>query len=154
MSFDLSMVVAHPEGESISSATSTPAPALVLPEAVAVDTPGGRVHVEWDPQAPLTPMGQLVFFTQFLKTAELYEPWVTECPLRYTSLHIPTVVGHPFRFISDSHSNSKRTPVPIDIGQSFRFDIGHFFGESERCPISSEGCPTCLGTVSDMVGTH
>jgi hypothetical protein len=33
------------------------------------------------------------------------------------SVHIPTVVGHPFRFISDSHSNSKRTPVPIDIGQ-------------------------------------
>jgi REP element-mobilizing transposase RayT len=32
-------------------------------------------------------------------------------------MHIPTVVGHPFRFISDSHSNSKRTPVPIDIGQ-------------------------------------
>jgi len=32
-------------------------------------------------------------------------------------LHIPTVVGHPFRFVSDSHSNSKRTPVPIDIGQ-------------------------------------
>jgi hypothetical protein len=32
-------------------------------------------------------------------------------------VHIPTVVGHPFRFISDSHSNSKRTPVPIDIGQ-------------------------------------
>src|ERR1022692_521879 len=72
----------------------------------------------------------------------------------FLRMHIPTVVGHPFRFISDSHSNSKRTPIPIDIGQSFRFDIGHFFGESERCPISSEGCPTCLGTVSDMVGTH
>ena len=37
--------------------------------------------------------------------------------IRRLFLHIPTVVGHPFRFISDSHSNSKRTPVPIDIGQ-------------------------------------
>ena len=91
MSSDLSMVVAHPEGESISSATSTPVPALVVPKPVAVDTPGGRVHVEWDPQAPLTPMGQLVFFTQFLKTAELYEPWVAECPLRYTSPNAPAV---------------------------------------------------------------
>src|ERR1035441_5705537 len=69
-------------------------------------------------------------------------------------MHIPTVVGHPFRFISDSHSNSKRTPVPIDIGQRFRFHIGHFSGASARCPISSEGCPTCLGTVSEMVETH
>jgi hypothetical protein len=38
MSSDLGMVVAHPEGESISSATSTPVPALVLPKPVAVDT--------------------------------------------------------------------------------------------------------------------
>ena len=91
MSSDLGMVVPHPEGESISSATSTPVPALVLPEPVAVDTPGGRVHVEWDSQAPVTPMGQLVFFTQFLKTAELYEPWVAECPLRYTSPNAPAV---------------------------------------------------------------
>ena len=80
VSSDLGMVVAYPEGESISSANSTPVPALVLPESVAVDTPGGRVHVEWDLQAPLTPMGQLVIFTQFLKTAELHEPWVAECP--------------------------------------------------------------------------
>ena len=34
----------------------------------------------------------------------------------FATVHIPAVVGHPFRFISDSHSNSKRTPVPIDIG--------------------------------------
>jgi hypothetical protein len=42
-----------------------------------------------------------------------------ECKIQElgSKLHIPTVVGHPFRFISDSHSNSKRTPVPIDIGQ-------------------------------------
>ena len=45
--------------------------------------------------------------------------WVEKNSIFYAffALHIPTVVGHPFRFISDSHSNSKRTPVPIDIGQ-------------------------------------
>ena len=91
MSSDLSMVVAQPEGESISSATSTPVPVLVLPESVAVDIPGGRVHVEWDLQAPLTPMGQLVFFAQFLETAGLYAPWVADCPLRYTSPNAPAV---------------------------------------------------------------
>jgi Transposase DDE domain group 1 len=91
VSSDLSLIPAHPAGESISSATPTPLPSLVLPDSVAVDTPGGRVHVEWDTQAPLTPMGQLVFFTQFLKTAELYEPWVDECPLVYTSPNAPEV---------------------------------------------------------------
>lgn len=66
-------------------------PALVLPDRVAVDTLGGRVHVEWDPQAPVTPMGQLVFFTQFLKTADLFDPWIADCPLCYTSPNAPEV---------------------------------------------------------------
>ena len=106
MSSDLSMVVAQPEGESISSATSTPVPVLVLPESVAVDIPGGRVHVEWDLQAPLTPMGQLVFFAQFLETAGLYAPWVADCPLRYTSPNAPAmgdVLGTSFLSILAGH---------------------------------------------------
>ena len=106
MSSDLSLVPAHPEGESISSATSPQIPALVLPESVAVDTPGGRVHVEWDPQAPLTPMGQLVFFTQFLKAGNLYEPWVADCPLRYTSPNAPLIadlLGTSFLSILAGH---------------------------------------------------
>ncbi len=56
-----------------------------------VDTLGGRVYVEWDPQAPVTPYGQLVFFTQFLKTANLFDPWIKECPLSYTSPNAPEV---------------------------------------------------------------
>jgi len=40
--------------------------------SVLVDTYGGRVHVEWDPQAAVTPLGQLPFFIDFLKTAELF----------------------------------------------------------------------------------
>ena len=42
----------HPEGEA-SRLPSTPLP---------VDTYGGRIHVEWDPQAAVTPLGQLPFF--------------------------------------------------------------------------------------------
>ncbi len=35
------------------------------------------------------PMGQLVFFAQFLKTAGLFESWVDDCPLRYDSPNAP-----------------------------------------------------------------
>jgi len=58
--------------------------------AVAVETFGGRVHVEWDPQAAVTPMGQLPFFIEFLKTAELFEPWVSDCPLQWASPNAPS----------------------------------------------------------------
>jgi hypothetical protein len=43
------------------------------------------VHVEWDPHAAVTPLGQLPFFIEFLKVSGLLEAWVKECPLDYTS---------------------------------------------------------------------
>ena len=62
----------HPTGEAEGSA--------LVPYAgpVAVDTFGGRVHVEWDPQAAVTPLGQLPFFTEFLQERGLFDPWVVE----------------------------------------------------------------------------
>jgi len=39
--------------------------------------------VEWDSQAAVTPLGQLPFFIDFLKTADLYERWVEDCPLAW-----------------------------------------------------------------------
>jgi len=60
-------------------------------ESVAVDTFGGRVHVEWDPAGAATPLGQLAFFIEFLKVGGLYEPWVKECPLQYSSPNAPEV---------------------------------------------------------------
>lgn len=36
-------------------------------------------------------MGQLAFFIDFLKTADLYEPWIAESPLEYTSPNAPQV---------------------------------------------------------------
>ena len=50
-------------------------------------------------------------FRQKFVSADMNKPDVRK------EVHIPTVVGHPFRFISDGHSNPKRTAVPIDIGQ-------------------------------------
>jgi hypothetical protein len=57
---------------------------------VPVDTFGGRVHVEWDPQAAVTPLGQLLFFTEFLQVSGLFAPWVESCPLFLTSPNAPS----------------------------------------------------------------
>jgi len=35
-------------------------------QAMAVDTPGGRIHVQWDPTASASPNAQLTFFAGFL----------------------------------------------------------------------------------------
>jgi len=50
-------LIAHPAGESEKGAL------VPVRGPVPVDTFAGRVQVEWDPQAAVTPLGQLVFFT-------------------------------------------------------------------------------------------
>ncbi len=49
------------------------------------DSLTGKLHVLWDASAPVTPIGQLTFFIDFLKTANLYDSWVDDCPLQRTS---------------------------------------------------------------------
>jgi hypothetical protein len=71
--------VTHPEGGQ---------PPVEEPSAIA-DTFAGRVHIEWDATAPVTPFGQLPFFIDFLKQANLFDPWVTDCPLFLTSPNAP-----------------------------------------------------------------
>jgi Transposase DDE domain group 1 len=58
-------------------------------EGVTLDTFGGRIHVEWDPAAAVTPLGQLPFFIEFLKVSGLFDAWVADCPLTYTSPNAP-----------------------------------------------------------------
>ncbi len=70
-------------GDSISS------PPTDKTDRIAVDTFAGKVHVEWDSTAAVTPMGQLAFFIDFLKTGGIYEPWVADCLLHYTSPNAP-----------------------------------------------------------------
>jgi hypothetical protein len=55
--------------------------------AIALDTFGGRIHVEWDPATAVTPLGQLPFFIEFLKVSGVFEAWVADCPLTYHSNH-------------------------------------------------------------------
>jgi hypothetical protein len=37
----------------------------------------------------VTPLGQLVFFAQYLKASGLFDPWVEECPLQLSSPNAP-----------------------------------------------------------------
>ncbi len=56
---------------------------------VIADTFAGRVHVEWDPTAAVTPLGQLPFFAEFVKQSGLFDAWVSDSPLRYVSPNAP-----------------------------------------------------------------
>ncbi|PIU20159.1 MAG: hypothetical protein COT18_03700 [Elusimicrobia bacterium CG08_land_8_20_14_0_20_59_10] len=56
----------HPFGELIKTGC----------ERVALDTFGGRMHMEWDQNAEVSSMGLLPYFVDFLKTANLFDPWV------------------------------------------------------------------------------
>jgi hypothetical protein len=58
--------------------------------AMAVDTPGGRIHVQWDHDANATPNAQLSFFAEFLATTGVYDAWLNSCPLSYTSPNAPS----------------------------------------------------------------
>jgi hypothetical protein len=78
MNDDPALLPAHPRGEQ-------PLIEFVADQPVPVDTYAGRVHVEWDPNAPITPMGQMAFFIAFLKTSGLFDNLVAACPLRYSS---------------------------------------------------------------------
>lgn len=86
----------HPKGETH----------LPNDEPTPVDTFAGRIHVDWNPEAEVTAMGQLTFFIDFLKTADLFDPWIEECPLEYKSPNAPKirdVLGTTFLSILAGH---------------------------------------------------
>jgi hypothetical protein len=60
-----------------------------MPSGIGIDSFAGPVRVEWDREAALTPLGQLPFFVDFLKTAGLFEALIADCPLYYTSPNAP-----------------------------------------------------------------
>jgi hypothetical protein len=62
---------------------------MVEGRSATADTFAGRVHVEWDETAPVTPLGQLAFFIDYLKQAGLFDAWVADCPLALTSPNAP-----------------------------------------------------------------
>lgn len=54
-------------------------------DMMVAQTMGGRMHVRWDETAQATPHGQVVFFSEFLATAGVFDRWVDACPLHYSS---------------------------------------------------------------------
>ncbi len=60
-------------------------------EPVALDSFSGQVHVRWSPDEAVTPLGQLPFFIDYLKQADLFDPFVADCPLRFSSPNAPKV---------------------------------------------------------------
>jgi hypothetical protein len=74
----------HPQGENPKQQIAQKT------DKVAVDTYAGRVYIDWDHETPVTALGQLSFFIEFLKRTELFDQWVEKCPLRLTSPNAPT----------------------------------------------------------------
>ena len=56
---------------------------------MVVDTPGGRFRVDYDEQLPISPVGPLVFFAQFLEASGHFEALCAKAPLSYTSPNAP-----------------------------------------------------------------
>jgi hypothetical protein len=55
-----------------------------------LDSYAGRVHIDWDTDASISPLGQFPFFIYFLKTAGLFDDLVEHCPLHYLSPNAPS----------------------------------------------------------------
>src|SRR6266446_4118527 len=83
MSKEEELVPAHPEGE-VQIAGNQPAEI-----GTSLDTFAGKVHVKWLPEATVSSLGLMPFFIEFLKTSGLFDQWVEDCPLHYTSGNAP-----------------------------------------------------------------
>ena len=83
MKRDLSAPSAHRPGEQSLVEAAEPR------KGIELDSFFGPIRVEWDRRAAMTPLGQLPFFIDFLKTAGLFDAFVADCPLRYVSPNAP-----------------------------------------------------------------
>src|SRR6201998_4876109 len=84
--------------------------------AVAAAPFGGWVPLEWEPAAPVTTMGQLAFFIEYLKQGGLFDGWVAGCPLYLTSPNAPSkrdILGTVMLSVSAGHRRSQHiTTMP------------------------------------------
>src|SRR5918999_4781506 len=83
MSDERALGVVHPEGEPETDEMTA------AQAGVSLDTFAGKVQLKWVPEAEVSSLGQMPFFIEFLKTAGLFDAWVEDCPLRYSSPNAP-----------------------------------------------------------------
>ena len=72
----------HPEGEVKTAPESYPAPQRL-------ETFGGVVEVRWEEDPGVSMHGGLAYFVEFLKVSGIWEKFVKECPLEYSSPNAP-----------------------------------------------------------------
>jgi hypothetical protein len=73
----------HPEGERQEALIE------LSERGLSLDTFAGKIQLKWAPEASVSSLGLMPFFIEFLKTSGLFDKWVEECPLRYTSANAP-----------------------------------------------------------------
>src|SRR5882724_1748060 len=83
MNNEKELMQAHPEGE-VQMVGDQPAETVT-----SLDTFAGKIHVKWAPEATVSSLGLMPFFIEFLKTSGLFEKWVEDCPLHYSSGNAP-----------------------------------------------------------------
>jgi len=83
MSTENEVFQVHPEGE-VQLAENHPGEAVT-----SLDTFAGKIFVKWAPEATVSSLGLMPFFIEFLKTSGLFDKWVADCPLHYTSGNAP-----------------------------------------------------------------
>ena len=83
MSEEQALSEIHPEGERETAGIEP------LESGLSLDTFAGKIQLKWVPEASVSSLGQMAFFIEFLKTSGLFDKWVEECPLTYTSRNAP-----------------------------------------------------------------
>src|SRR6187549_2262768 len=83
MSESEEMKTLHPEGGGKEAPEGYPA-------VHRVETFGGPIQVRWEEDAGVSMYGPLTYFVEFLKVSGIWERFVAECPLHYTSRNAPT----------------------------------------------------------------
>jgi len=83
MSDEKALIRIHPEGERQKEGIEPPETVLSL------DTFAGKIQFRWAPGAGVSSLGLMPFFIEYLKTSGLFEGWVNDCPLQYTSPNAP-----------------------------------------------------------------
>ncbi len=84
MTDDKGLVRTHPEGEDKSSG------AEAVETGTSIDTFAGKIQVKWAPEGAVSALGLMPFFIEFLKTSGLFDAWVDDSPLYYTSPNAPS----------------------------------------------------------------